>query len=150
MENYLAVLRPIWEKIHLPTLEFLVGVLTIAIVWIRIRRRFRPIKTSGTETGDLYVSQKALIKSVVGVGSELGLPTLLKVKIQHSGQHLHLKVYIKLAHNQSFGELSAVLQDRIRQNLIQYLGLEKEIRVDVVLSGIQSPPERENPSSPER
>ncbi len=114
------------------------AVLIVALFLIRkVRKHFRLIKTFQTEVGEVYVTQKALIKAIANICTTLGLMIPPKVKVGYGSRKLHLRLYIKLDPEQSFGKLSISLQENIQQMLVQYLGLEQNLRIDVILTSIK-------------
>lgn len=137
--------------LHWRSLLALLVLFSVLYCWYKLRRHFLLIKTAQTEIGGLYVTQKSLVKSIANICLHLGLTRLPKVKLLIKRNFLYIKIFIKLEPEQVFEKLSLSLQENIQKTLVQCLGLEKELRVDVVLTGMctKRPATPQSNSSPE-
>ncbi|MDR2769646.1 MAG: hypothetical protein LBB19_03805 [Puniceicoccales bacterium] len=115
----------------------LAGVLFMLGYFLRLRRlRLKPIRTSGSELGELFVTQKALLKLVASAIVEFEVLRIEKIKLLDKKHTLCVRLYIKLRPEIIFDQISMQLQEKVKQILSRYLGIAKAVHVDIVLAGI--------------
>ncbi|MDR0393347.1 MAG: hypothetical protein LBH52_03920 [Puniceicoccales bacterium] len=104
---------------------------------LRLRRlRLKPIRTSGSELGELFVTQKALLKLIASAIAEFEALRIEKVKLLDKKHTLRVRLCIKLRPEIIFDQVSMQLQEKVKQILSRYLGIAKAVHVDIVLAGI--------------
>ncbi|MDR1254849.1 MAG: hypothetical protein LBJ78_02335 [Puniceicoccales bacterium] len=122
--------------IYWPWMLFAVVLLTLGY-FLRLRRlRLKPIRTSGSELGELFVTQKALLKLIASMVVEFEALHIEKIKLLDKKHTLRVRLCIKLRPEMMFDQISMQLQEKIKQILSKYLGIAKAIHVDVILAGI--------------
>ncbi|MDR0756194.1 MAG: hypothetical protein LBE99_04770 [Puniceicoccales bacterium] len=122
--------------IYWPWILFAV-VLLILGYFLRLRRlRLKPIRASGSELGELFVTQKALLKLIASTVVEFEALRIEKIKLLDKKHALRVRLYIKLQPEIMFDQISMQLQEKIKQIFSKYLGIAKAVHVDVILAGI--------------
>ncbi|MDR2396813.1 MAG: hypothetical protein LBD69_03105 [Puniceicoccales bacterium] len=112
-------------------------VLLVVGYFLRLRRlRLKPIRTSGSELGELFVTQKALLKLIASAVVEFEALRIEKVKLLDKKHSLRVRLCIKLRPEIIFDQISMQLQEKVKQILSKYLGIAKAVHVDVILAGI--------------
>jgi hypothetical protein len=122
--------------IYWPWMLLAVVLLTLGS-FLRLRRlRLKPIRTSGNELGELFVTQKALLRLIANTIVEFEALRIEKIKLLDKRHTLRVGLYIKLRPEIMFDQVSMQLQEKVKQILSKYLGIAKAVHVDVILAGI--------------
>jgi hypothetical protein len=122
--------------IYWPWMLLAVVLLTLGYL-LRLRRlHLKPIRTSGSELGELFVTQKALLKLIASAMVEFEALRVEKIKLLDKKHTLRVRLYIKLRPEIMFEKISMQLQEKVKQILSRYLGIAKAVHVDIVLAGI--------------
>ncbi|MDR0647230.1 MAG: hypothetical protein LBF43_02205 [Puniceicoccales bacterium] len=105
--------------------------------FLRLRRlRLKPIRTSSSELGELFVTQRALLKLIASAVVEFEALRIDKMKLLDKKHTLRVRLYIKLRPEVMFDQISMQLQEKVKQILSKYLGIAKAVHVDIVLAGM--------------
>lgn len=119
------------------------GIALVAIAAVMIfvlircyRKRHLPIKTSSNELGELFVSPEAICQIVRDIGLNMNAGRVGRIKLINKKHLLCVEVHMRLFADQSFDQISMQFQESVQQNINKYLGVVKNVRVDVVLDSI--------------
>jgi len=123
------------------------GLIFYVIRWCNLRSV--PIKTSSNEFGELFVSREAVLHLIKGISSTVKLCQVTRIRLINKKQVLCIKLHVRLQANQSFDVVSMEFQQRIQQEVAKCLGIIKNVRVDVILDGIENKVQIEEPLSKE-
>ena len=96
-----------------------------------------PIKTSSNDLGELFVTRNAILRLIDGVGKTMKIGRITRVKLQDKKHILNIRLQIRLYPNQSFEAISMQFQECVKETVAKSLGVVKNVRVDVVLDGIE-------------
>lgn len=103
----------------------------------RYRLANSPIKTSCNDLGELFVTRNAILRLIDGVSKSMKIGRIGRVKLQDKKYTLNIRLHIRLYPNQSFDTISMQFQENVKEAVTKSLGVVKNIRVDVVLDGIE-------------
>ena len=121
------------------------GFVFYVIRWCKLRNV--PIKTSSNELGELFVSRDAVLHLIKGISLSVKLCRVTRIRLINKRQILHIKLHVRLQADQSFDVISMEFQQRIQQEVSKCLGIIKNVRVDVILDGIEKKVQVEEPIS---
>lgn len=120
--------------------EWTIGCIILVLLFLLVRRYRHsnlPIKTSSNDLGELFVTRNAILRLIDGVGKSMKIGRIARVKLQDKKHILTICLHVRLYPNQSFEAISMQFQENIKQTIEKGLGVVKNIRVDVVLDGIE-------------
>ncbi len=120
--------------------EWAVGCGLLMLIFFIIHRYRRinlPIRTSSNDLGELFVTRNAILRLIDSVGKSMQIGRITRVKLCDKKHVLNICLHIRLYPNQSFEAISMQFQESIKQTIEKCLGVIKNIRVNVILDGIE-------------
>ena len=102
----------------------------------RCRLRNLPIKTSCNDLGELFVTRNAILRLIDNIGVEMKIGRVTRVRLKDKKHLLCVRMHVRLYRDQSFEQVSMQLQDKVQQTITKFLGVIKNVRVDIILDGI--------------
>ena len=122
---------------------WLLGAVLLLILLIcihRYRLRNLPIRTSCNDLGELFVTRNAILRLIDNIGTELNLGRISRVRLKDRKHLLCIQLYVRIFQDQAFEQISMQCQEKVQQIITKYLGVVKNVRVDVILDGIERTP----------
>lgn len=117
----------------------LILLLGLLICINRYRLRNLPIRTSCNDLGELFVTRSAILHLIDNVGVELNLGHINRVRLKDRKHLLCIQLHVRISQDQAFEQISMQFQEKVQQIVTKYLGVVKNVRVDVILDGIEQP-----------
>ena len=118
----------------------------LLVLIIRRRRRSRGITITG-EAGDLYITANAVREFVKRVIDEFGEVNLRNAILRQTAHGYFLRISIDVAPDTEVVPLVEQIRNRIIQQAAIKVGMDKPIKVNVVVRGYSAAIERKSPSS---
>ena len=137
--DFKTFFQSLWDSCDIYR-EWVIGCgLLMLIFYIIHRYRLAnlPIKTSCNDLGELFVTRNAILRLIDGVSKSMNIGRITRIKLQDKKHTLNIRLHIRLYPNQSFDAISMQFQENVRETVTKSLGVVKNIRVDVVLDGIE-------------
>lgn len=103
-----------------------------------LRRQPKHLIAYETEDGSVTVSRLAIVELVrtsCNQFSELGKPS---IRIHKRGKYTHLTIYIKFLGGSRLREIEKTLQEHLRHNLSESLGVENLGKINIVVTSFKS------------
>lgn len=119
---------------------WILGLVLVLIFILAIHRyllRNLPIRTSCNDLGEFFVTRNAILRLIDNIGTELNLERINRVKLKNQKHLLCIQLHICTFQDQAFEQTSIQLQEKVQQIITKYLGVVKNVRVDIVLDGIE-------------
>ena len=114
--------------------------LVLILCIYRYRLRNLPIRTSCNDLGELFVTRNAILRLVDNIGTELNLGRIIRVHLSDRKHLLCIQLHVRIFQDQAFEQISMQCQEKVQQIVTKYLGVVKNVRVDVILDGIEKRP----------
>lgn len=114
--------------------------LILVVCMHRYRLRNLPIRTSCNDLGELFVTRNAILRLIDNVGEELNLGRINRVRLKDRKHLLCIQLHVRIFQDQAFEQISMQFQEKVQQIITKYLGVVKNVRVDVILDGIEKAP----------
>lgn len=129
----------LWDSCNTHAYWLVGSILLLALFFCIHRYRLRnlPIRTSCNDLGELFVTRNAILKLIDNVGIELNLGRINRVRLKDRKHLLCIQLHIRVFQNQAFEQTSMQLQEKVQQIITKYLGVVKNVRVDVILDGVE-------------
>lgn len=115
----------------------LVLLLAFLICMHRYRLRRLPIRTSCNDLGELFVTRNAILRLIDNIGTELNLGRISRIHLKDRKHLLCIQLHVRIFPDQAFEQISMQCQEKVQQIITKYLGVVKNVRVDVILDGIE-------------
>ena len=110
----------------------------------RYHLRNLPIRTSCNDLGELFVTRNAILRLIDNLGTELNLGRISRVRLKDRKHLLCIQLHVRIFQDQAFEQISMQFQEKVQQIITKYLGVVKNVRVDVILDGIERSPKPSN------
>ena len=115
--------------------------LFILLIYIhRYRLRNLPIRTSCNDLGELFVTRNAILRLIDNIGAELNLGRVSRIHLKDRKHLLCIQLHVRIFPDQAFEQISMQCQERVQQIITKYWGVVKNVRVDVILDGVERAP----------
>ncbi len=111
--------------------------LSLALILL-VRRQPKNIVAYRTENGRVMVSRSAIVELIRTSCEQLNDVTKPSVKIKVKGKTTHFDVRIQLMSGGRLREIEQTLQEHLRQNLTENLGIEHLGKINIVATGFKS------------
>lgn len=111
--------------------------LSLALILL-VRRQPRNIVAYRTENGRVMVSRSAIIELIRTSCEQINDVAKPSVKIKVKGKTTHFDVRIQLMSGGRLREIEQTLQEHLRQNLTENLGIENLGKINIVATGFKS------------
>lgn len=108
------------------------------LLLILLRRQPKHLIAYKTENGNVTVNRFAIVELVRTSCEQFKEIAKPSVKIRTRGKRAHLTIYIKFAGGSSLREIDSTLQNHLRQNLSENLGIENLGNINIVVTGFKS------------
>ena len=143
MFDFKAFCETLWESCGVYG-YWVLGSISVLILFLFIYRyhlRNLPIRTSCNDLGELFVTRNAILRLIDNIGSELNLGRISRVRLSDRKHLLCIQLHVRMYPDQAFEQISMQCQEKIQQTITKYLGVVKNVRVDVILDGIERAPQ---------
>ena len=115
--------------------------LTLLLIFVMSVHRYRlrnlPIRTSCNDLGELFVTRNAILRLIDNIGTELNLGHINRIRLKDRKHLLCIQLHVRIFKDQAFEQVSMQFQEKVQQIVTKYLGVVKNVRVDVILDGIE-------------
>lgn len=123
--------------------EFVGGVCVTVLLLFWVRRwmkRWQPISTTPTENGEVFISRSAIFNLIQSVCETIPDGYVKRVHLQNKRRMLVIQLHVILHAGNSFETSSIRFQEAVKSAVSHCFGALKEIRVNMILEGIERAP----------
>ena len=124
------------EPFYLCTLGLVLALLLFIL--LLLRRQPKQIVAYKTENGNVTISRLAIVELVRTSSQQIDGINKPVIKIYTRGKHVHLTIYIKFSGDGRLREIEKTLQEYLRQNLSENLGVENLGNINIVITSFKS------------